>query len=65
VVGIAQAIVHNPDVVILDEPTVGLDPNQIKDVRQADQGARRRAHDHPLDTHPARGRDDLRPGGDH
>lgn len=33
-VGIAQAIVHNPDVVILDEPTVGLDPNQIKDVRK-------------------------------
>src|SRR4030095_5384307 len=28
-VGIAQAIVHNPDVVILDEPTVGLDPKQI------------------------------------
>ena len=33
-VGIAQAIVHNPDVVILDEPTVGLDPNQIKEVRK-------------------------------
>jgi len=32
-VGIAQALVHNPDVVILDEPTVGLDPNQIKEVR--------------------------------
>jgi len=32
-VGIAQAIVHNPDVIILDEPTVGLDPLQIKEVR--------------------------------
>ena len=32
-VGIAQAIVHEPDVVILDEPTVGLDPNQIRDIR--------------------------------
>ena len=32
-VGIAQAIVHRPDVVILDEPTVGLDPNQIRDIR--------------------------------
>jgi ABC-2 type transport system ATP-binding protein len=32
-VGIAQTIVHNPDVIILDEPTVGLDPNQIKEVR--------------------------------
>jgi ABC-2 type transport system ATP-binding protein len=31
--GIAQAIVHEPDVIILDEPTVGLDPNQIRDIR--------------------------------
>ena len=32
-VGLAQAIVHNPPVLILDEPTVGLDPNQIREVR--------------------------------
>lgn len=32
-VGIAQAIVHNPPVVVLDEPTVGLDPAQIRDIR--------------------------------
>ena len=32
-VGIAQAIVHNPPVIILDEPTVGLDPRQIIEVR--------------------------------
>jgi ABC-2 type transport system ATP-binding protein len=32
-VGIAQAIVHAPDVVILDEPTVGLDPIQIREIR--------------------------------
>ena len=31
--GIAQAIVHNPRVVILDEPTVGLDPIQIREIR--------------------------------
>ena len=32
-VGIAQAIVHAPDVVVLDEPTIGLDPNQIREIR--------------------------------
>jgi ABC-2 type transport system ATP-binding protein len=32
-VGIAQAIVHNPAVLILDEPTVGLDPIQIREIR--------------------------------
>ena len=32
-VGIAQAIIHNPDFVVLDEPTNGLDPNQIVEIR--------------------------------
>jgi ABC-2 type transport system ATP-binding protein len=32
-VGIAQAIIHHPEVIILDEPTVGLDPSQIRDIR--------------------------------
>lgn len=32
-VGIAQAIIHNPSVIVLDEPTVGLDPTQIRDIR--------------------------------
>ena len=33
-VGIAQAIVHNPSIVILDEPTVGLDPQAVIEIRQ-------------------------------
>lgn len=37
-VGIAQAVVHNPDVVILDEPTVGLDPTQRSEVRNLIKG---------------------------
>jgi ABC-2 type transport system ATP-binding protein len=32
-VGLAQAIINKPDVLILDEPTVGLDPNQIREIR--------------------------------
>lgn len=49
-VGIAQAIVHQPAVVILDEPTVGLDPIQIREIRAliAELGA---AHSVILSTH--------------
>ena len=54
-VGIAQAIVHDPKVLILDEPTVGLDPIQIREIRNliADLAdpERREAHTIILSTH--------------
>ncbi len=37
-VGLAQALIHNPEVLILDEPTVGLDPRQIIEIRELIKG---------------------------
>ena len=49
-VGLAQAIIHNPDVLIMDEPTSGLDPKQITETRELIEGL---AGDHTiiLSTH--------------
>src|SRR5207244_10266373 len=49
-VGMAQVLLHEPEVLILDEPTAGLDPNQIREVRDT---IRRLGEDHTilLSTH--------------
>jgi len=49
-VGIAQALVHDPPVLILDEPTLGLDPRQITEVRQLIKSLGRK-HTIVLSTH--------------
>ena len=41
-VGLADALVHEPDLIILDEPTIGLDPHQIRSVRQLIQSLAQR-----------------------
>ncbi len=64
-VGLAQAIIHNPDVLILDEPTAGLDPKQIIETRTLIKGPGRRPHHHPQHPHPAGSGADLRAGGHH
>ena len=49
-VGLADALVHDPDLLILDEPTIGLDPNQIRQVRELIRNLGKR-HTILLSTH--------------
>jgi ABC-2 type transport system ATP-binding protein len=49
-VGLADAMIHEPDLLILDEPTIGLDPNQIRQVRELIKNLRRH-HTILISTH--------------
>ncbi|MFO7908020.1 MAG: ABC transporter ATP-binding protein [Planctomycetota bacterium] len=49
--GMAQSLLHEPDVLILDEPTAGLDPNQIREVRRAMERLREMHKTVLLSTH--------------
>jgi ABC-2 type transport system ATP-binding protein len=50
-VGLAQALIHDPQILILDEPTTGLDPNQIIEIRNLIKEAGKRENCYPFDSH--------------
>ena len=50
--GLAQAILHDPEILVLDEPTTGLDPNQIIEIRELIKRLGKGKNRHPFDPHP-------------
>ena len=65
-VGLAQALINDPSLVILDEPLGGLDPLGRKEIRDIIVRFKQRGQDRlPLLAHPPGHRDDLRPRGRH
>ena len=64
-VGLAQALLHHPEVLILDEPTIGLDPTQVVEVRNVIREVGKNRTVSLLHTHPFGSTTDLRPCVDH
>jgi ABC-2 type transport system ATP-binding protein len=64
-VGIAQALIHDPKVVVLDEPTTGLDPNQLVEIRNLIQEVGKQKNRDAFNTYYAGGRGLLRKSIDH
>jgi ABC-2 type transport system ATP-binding protein len=60
-VGLAQAMLHDPQVLILDEPTSGLDPNQLVEIRSLIKQLGEEKNSHFFDTYNARGSSLVRP----
>ena len=62
---LAQALIHDPDVLIMDEPTDGLDPNQKHEVRNLIRELGSQEGDRVLDPHPGRSRRGVHAGDHH